>query len=534
MFTWSKEDAKDCGTKRMPLALPNATQWSAFKDAFETEVKDATDFAKRLSAYQNFSADRTLTGIEGMFRRYPETKKTFFQKTLPHVVKCALDLPTLLRADGTIRWTFASEKQDEIKISKGRFVGDRFIPILDCPGSVYVQRSLVLSLMANVFLGTLPRTSVRYHDMPSNNIPFNLFIVSDRCPQEIAKLRMIVNYFDRTADVAPLGFLEIHRIAADTTTWTDAKWANDATPLGPLGLTDLKIGMEDSYGAQCMQVDFANRCLGGGVITGGCVQEEIRFAICPELIVGMLFSPVMLDNEAIHIIGGEQFSKYDGYAFSLKYGGDFRDPSPRREDGTVLSAITAIDALDGRHEVSSAFRSQWRDQMIVRELNKALAGFLPEDSDRTLRSFRDVATGNWGCGAFLGNVSLKAVLQWMAASVAGRRLWYFPFDQSKFATSFEHFIRTICPGATTSRDDKRKLVSICTVWTGQDEKSIPTVTVGELFRATVAVSKHVLKTAIAGKARVQPDAFFSMLLQMLQKIQAHDVQTAPSTPPRVE
>ena len=38
-----------------------------------------------------------------------------------------------------------------------------------------------------------------------------------------------------------------------------------------------------------------------------------------------------------------------------------------------------------------------------------------------------VATGNWGCGAFGGDVRLKALLQLMAAAVAGRDVVYFTF-----------------------------------------------------------------------------------------------------------
>jgi len=40
-------------------------------------------------------------------------------------------------------------------------------------------------------------------------------------------------------------------------------------------------------------VDFANKYLGGGVLNTGCVQEEIMFATSPELLVGLLFNPVM-------------------------------------------------------------------------------------------------------------------------------------------------------------------------------------------------------------------------------------------------
>jgi len=48
---------------------------------------------------------------------------------------------------------------------------------------------------------------------------------------------------------------------------------------------------------------FFFRFIGGGVLSHGCVQEEIRFLICPELLVSQLFSQQMLSTEAIVITG---------------------------------------------------------------------------------------------------------------------------------------------------------------------------------------------------------------------------------------
>ena len=45
------------------------------------------------------------------------------------------------------------------------------------------------------------------------------------------------------------------------------------------------------------------RYVGGGVIDTGCVQEEIRFVVCPELILSRLFTQVLGDNEALVVIG---------------------------------------------------------------------------------------------------------------------------------------------------------------------------------------------------------------------------------------
>lgn len=45
------------------------------------------------------------------------------------------------------------------------------------------------------------------------------------------------------------------------------------------------------------------RFIGGGVLGYGSVQEEIRFLICPELLVSQLFSQQMQPTEAIVITG---------------------------------------------------------------------------------------------------------------------------------------------------------------------------------------------------------------------------------------
>ena len=59
--------------------------------------------------------------------------------------------------------------------------------------------------------------------------------------------------------------------------------------------------------------------IGGGVLQGGCVQEEILFATQPEAIVSMFFMEVMGDDDAIRIDNLIQYSNYSGYAHSFKF-----------------------------------------------------------------------------------------------------------------------------------------------------------------------------------------------------------------------
>ena len=147
-----------------------------------------------------------------------------------------------------------------------------------------------------------------------------------------------------------------------------------------------------------LRIDFANMIIGGGAIAYGCVQEEIMFCACPELIVSRLLCNVMQSDEAIVILGTEQFSTPDGYGFSLKCGGAYEDTTPFDHEGVRKSSISAIDALDFRR---GGAQTQFSPEKVLRELTKAFAGFdVPEAPE-------NIASGNWGCGAFRGGYRIK-------------------------------------------------------------------------------------------------------------------------------
>lgn len=161
-------------------------------------------------------------------------------------------------------------------------------------------------------------------------------LLQDAKPQEVAKLRCFLNYFARIQSEEPQGMLYIRRVAL-----REDRKLPDAR-LTPLTVDD-RAPIEDAQG--CLQADFANKYIGGGVLFGGCVQEEIRFAINPECCVSMALCEVMLPHESIRITGAERFSNYEGYGRSLKFTGNHVDDTPRDAHGTVCTAITAIDAI---------------------------------------------------------------------------------------------------------------------------------------------------------------------------------------------
>lgn len=40
---------------------------------------------------------------------------------------------------------------------------------------------------------------------------------------------------------------------------------------------------------------------------------------------------------------------------------------------------------------------------------------------------KQIVTGNWGCGAFGGETRTKLIIQWIACTLAGKKMVYCPF-----------------------------------------------------------------------------------------------------------
>uniref|UniRef100_A0A0G4HY07 poly(ADP-ribose) glycohydrolase n=1 Tax=Chromera velia CCMP2878 TaxID=1169474 RepID=A0A0G4HY07_9ALVE len=191
-----------------------------------------------------------------------------------------------------------------------------------------------------------------------------------------------------------------------------------------------------------LQADFANKYFGGGALGYGCVQEEIRLAVCPELYVMMLLAEVMADNEALHICGVEQFAHYSGYGDGFTF--VCRAPSLVRQEALPPGAPTFHRCYFGRGPVTPsghrdvevfaidalefpAYR-QYDEDLILREVRKAIIGFR---GGPFTEPSKQIATGNWGCGVFGGDPQLKSLLQWVAASAVGKSSVYFTFGNAK-------------------------------------------------------------------------------------------------------
>jgi hypothetical protein len=215
----------------------------------------------------------------------------------------------------------------------------------------------------------------------------------------------VLNYFKKLGqDGYASGTVTFERchFARRTPPWD---WSASTLPLCPMLL--MEHGSIEESPAH-IHVDFANKFIGGGALENDAAQEEILFALKPELIVSMALCSYLQNEEAICIRGALQYSRHSGYGTTFRFEGDCahgRDGPP--------PTVVAIDALQG------CSRIQFGHELVLRDLNKARIGFEGATS---------LATGNWGCGAFGNDHTLKFLQQWLAASEARiERVFYYTF-----------------------------------------------------------------------------------------------------------
>ncbi|CAI0428099.1 unnamed protein product [Linum tenue] len=403
--------------------------------------------------------------------------RKWFEEVLPSLANLLLELPSLLESHYQNADDLICRAQFHVKTGL-RLLGPQEA------GMVFLSQELIGALLACALFCLFPADHRGANDLPTINFDllFSSLYSSYKESQE-SKIKCIIHYFERICSVRPVGVVSFERKVLcleqviKHVSYPEADfWGKSVTRLCPFEVRREGLIEDQSDGA--LEVDFANKYLGGGALHRGCVQEEIRFMINPELIVGMLFLPCMDDNEAIEIVGAERFSNYTGYASSFRFSGDHIDQKGFDSFRRRKTRIVAIDAL------CNPRTRQYKLNYLLRETNKAFCGFfvqskcvvegahcerkntdsngisrnmlqsdeLPSSStdvemiDADCRSqvvenpdrkgsFRlddeetvGIATGNWGCGAFGGDPELKAMIQWLAASQAARpSILYYTF-----------------------------------------------------------------------------------------------------------
>ncbi|GFO50721.1 poly(ADP-ribose) glycohydrolase, partial [Plakobranchus ocellatus] len=380
---------------------PPVSRWKQIEAVLSQEITGYFELEEAILSYnQHYIYRWSFDSLRDFFHMDKRRKDNFFTTTLPFIQKLALALPSLVTQS---------------------------LPILKQGSnmSLTISQQQAACLLANAFFCTFPKRNAYSRSGILPDINFSNLYKGGSGDRKIEKLKCILNYFERIRKKMPTGTLTysrqvLHEKATPNWNKSDAK------------LADLHVasnGNIEDDGKGMLQADFANKYVGGGVLGNGLVQEEIRFVICPEMILSRLFTQVLQDNEVLIMTGCERFNDYSGYSDSFAYTGNYNDKTPRDSWGRMHTQVVAMDALSFR--ISEA---QYEESKIIRELNKAFCAFQGREYTTTLPA---VCTGNWGCGAFKGDKHLKALIQLMAASMVDRQVCYFTFGDEELSSQLE-------------------------------------------------------------------------------------------------
>ncbi|CAH8875747.1 unnamed protein product [Trichobilharzia szidati] len=394
-----------------------ASRWTMVEKALRQKIGSFTELKEAILSYNSrFKSSWNFKILEHMYKEnlIPDGgNDNFFNNALPSLCALALNLPVFVTKP---------------------------IPLLrrGCERSLTLSQLQIASLLANAFFCTFPRRNchgqaAEYVNFPEINFsnllsmkPIHQHNINRTLHVKVQKLRCILHYFHRVLKHFPVGSITFTRrrlgdLAPD--------WLGSILTFDQLRLHVSATESITDAGPNTLQVDFANCYLGGGILGSGCVQEEIMFALRPELLISCLFVECLDPDETLIIEGAEQYSVGSGYSDNFCWAGDFdqsKSEMKRDEWGRWNYAIVAMDATRYTNPVE-----QYNAGEMLREINKAYCGFTDElFPNRKLPSV--VATGNWGCGAFRGDVELKCILQMMACVQAKKSLAYFTFGDKQF------------------------------------------------------------------------------------------------------
>ncbi|ORX83136.1 hypothetical protein BCR32DRAFT_267172 [Anaeromyces robustus] len=374
---------------KFPIRNCNAFQYALLK--YHTELSE--------------NDNSLLNNLRLYEKRYSDEAKYFFIEILPFIIEQALKLPEYLTKP---------------------------IPLLGKYMNIAItfNKLQVISLLANQFLCIFTEENNKLYHTPECSFLGIFSTPKSTVDSSVEKIRSVVHYFDkmrkRSIDSLKSELLTFQRVSLKEKSLPD--WINSSMNICNV-IIDKGRNIEECE--NMLQVDFANSYLGGGVLRTGCVQEEIRFVITPELFVSMIFTQKLDNLETAFIIGAERVSKFKGYGRSFKFNGDHNDCYIKYDKWNRKS--TEIVALDATHYSPSLKKYiQFSTKETIREMNKLYVGFKNNELSN-LSEGSYIATGNWGCGAYNGDLELKAMLQVLVASITEKNICYCPFDKVEFA-----------------------------------------------------------------------------------------------------
>lgn len=286
---------------------------------------------------------------------------------------------------------------------------------------VFLSRRQIGALLAATLFAALPTAEARKHRKMQEPLDFEFGGVYDL---EVQKSLCLVCYLSRIAtaseefldQVVSFGRRFEAPVLHDYWMQVDKPLFKAHVQEGPLDVSHMSL-----------QANFTNETIGGGVLEGCYGQEEIRFTICPELLVARLFCDGMGTNEAVFIAGVRQYSCYSGKDREFTFEGPFLEepwgmPDKENRCGAHIAIMDPL-LFPGK--------AQYEPGNVVRECLKSYVACLGDPSEEAGERRESFASGNWGCGMWGGDPQLKFLMQWLVASANQRELVYHPFGDER-------------------------------------------------------------------------------------------------------
>lgn len=226
---------------------------------------------------QNHMARDTADGIclffDDLLSRSDARK--FFHQVLPGIANLALALPLLLENQTEdLTKLFALHKTGKADVTTHELRPDMVLKLLPKhqKGMVVLSQRLVASLLACSFLCLYPSAERRRENLPYVNMDRLFAGIYERGESIEHKMICLICYFERVCQEMPDGVVSFERKVVNAQNLRDgnAFWSESSTKLCPL--TVVVDGNIEDLGQECLQVDFANKMLGGGALADGCVQ----------------------------------------------------------------------------------------------------------------------------------------------------------------------------------------------------------------------------------------------------------------------